>query len=119
MNSLGSISIYSPFIRRSYSHQRVEIRLAHLELRIRLKIGAFRSQLVRPGAVSGLAHDAGAIEIAVLGLGAKSADLVANRGRLPDGLARTAHAAFVVELLERGGLDEGVDARDADFFGGG
>ena len=55
----------------------------------------------------------------MLGLGAKSADLVANRCGLPDGLARTAHAAFVVELLERGGLDEGVDARDADFFGGG
>ena len=55
----------------------------------------------------------------MLGLGAKSADLVADRGRLPDGLARTAHAAFVVELLERGGLDEGVEAGDADFFGGG
>ena len=55
----------------------------------------------------------------MLGLGAKSADLVTDRGRLPDGLARTAHAAFVVELLERGGLDEGVEAGDADFFGGG
>ena len=119
MNSLGSISIYSPFIHRSYSQQCVEIRLAHLELRIRLEIGAFRSQLVRPDAVSGLAHDAGAIEIAVLCLGTKSADLVTDRGGLPDGLARTADAAFVVELLERGGLDEGVDARDADFFGGG
>lgn len=55
----------------------------------------------------------------MLGLGAKSADLVTDRGRLPDGLARTAHAAFVVELLERGGLDEGIEAGDADFFGGG
>lgn len=55
----------------------------------------------------------------MLGLGAKSADLVANRCGLPDGLARTAHAAFVVELLERGGLDEGIEAGDADFFGGG
>ena len=97
----------------------MEIRLSDLELRVRLEIGAFRSQLVRPGAVSGLAHDAGAVEIAVLRLGAESADLIADRCGLPDGLAWTADAALVVELLERGGLDEGVVAGDADFFGGG
>lgn len=55
----------------------------------------------------------------MLRLGAKSADLVADRRGLPDGLARTADAAVVVELLERGGLDEGVVAGDADFVGGG
>lgn len=119
MNSLGSISIYSPPARRSYSQQRVETRLSDLELRIGLELGAFRSQLVRPGAVPGLSHDAGAVEVAVLRLGAKSADLVADRCGLPDGLARTADAAVVVELLERGGLDKGVVAGDADFFGGG
>ena len=97
----------------------MEERFSHFQLRIGLEIRAFRSQLVGPDAVAGLAHDAGAVEIAVLCLGTKSADLIADRYGRPDGLARTADAAFVVELFEGGGLDDWVEAGDADFFGGG